>query len=162
LFTKNSALDRALLLALTLAAISLSLVSSGPRTGLIAAPACRAQGRSQSYGIFGYTYHEYVERYLNTHKNPAPNLIIAINSDMSEVDVESWKTSLECIFTLVGLHIKIMNNMPFDSLSFDEGALSKWQKDHHLVTVSRSVMLLLSSKYHHRVGGVSCKQDAHA
>ena len=50
--------------------------------------------------MFGFTYHEYVQKYLNTKKHSKPNMIVAFNTGMHEADTESWKTSLRSILDL--------------------------------------------------------------
>jgi mitochondrial splicing suppressor protein 51 len=63
-------------------------------------PECTKQGRNRLTGMFGYTYHEYLEKYLATSKHSKPDFIVAFNTGMFENDTESWKTSLEVILDM--------------------------------------------------------------
>jgi len=76
---------------------------SGPQPVDQYCPDCTQKGRKWSMGIFGYTYHGYVETYLQTtphDHHSKPDLIVAFNTGMSEEHTDSWKTSLEVILDM--------------------------------------------------------------
>jgi hypothetical protein len=58
-------------------------------------PDCTVKGRQRLFGMYGYTYHEYAQKY-----NTTPNLIVAFNTGMHECETESWKTSLKTILDM--------------------------------------------------------------
>ena len=63
-------------------------------------PGCTAKGRRRLTGMYGYTYHDYAQKYLNTSKHSKPDFIVAYNTGMYENDTESWTTSLEVLLDL--------------------------------------------------------------
>ena len=89
-------------------------------------PECEKLGRTRYYGNYAYTYHEYANKYLekekkkhSKHAHATPDLIVAFNSGIHEVDTESWKTTLRYILDM---------NAPsyFTSYSKEE-AIQDWE-----------------------------------
>ena len=45
-------------------------------------PDCQVKGRKKFYGMFGFTYQEYAQKYLHTKKHSKPHMIVAFNTGM--------------------------------------------------------------------------------
>ena len=75
-------------------------------------PTCTLNHRERHVGMFGSTYHEYFEKYVESGINEKPDLVVAFNTGMYEEYTESWTTSLQPILDM---------NVPCFFTSFNEG-----------------------------------------
>jgi hypothetical protein len=69
-----------------------------PTQSMGCCPDCESKGRKRNFGVFSYTYHDFLAKY----PTKMPDLIVAFNTGMHEVDTGSWKQSLR---TMLGMGV---------------------------------------------------------
>jgi splicing suppressor protein 51 len=78
---------------------------NSPLQEIQACPTCTTNGRKRVFALYGFTYHDFHNKFVVPQGDEPssslsclkPDLVVAFNTGMHEVDAESWKTSLQVI-----------------------------------------------------------------